>query len=367
MFSSPPPAQFSSGGDLLISADDRSGIGYELWKLNNIPDRDTDTEITSISPFPVTTGETFSVEVTVQTGDGGDPTGVVDVGDATGNNCQITLVGGVGSCDLTLTELGLHTIYARYTWGTEYLSSSDEDFQGVAPHPPASIDASYKGVSDSIIISWDPVVGATFYKLYRSESEFGVQTEVYSGTDTIFPDYGVAYQDYYYWVRACYDVVCSDETGYAIGARLDTIKPTGSFKTPLQSGKLSLPRGLVKVNAFDGETGVANVTFEVRHNGSLLYTSVDSNGADGWQHTFSTNSLPTYNLEIIALIVDQDGNDLPITVNGISLTSTVTNAQGYEARGRQDIHAEAGQYPTQQNIHLTGPRFNRQLRYILME
>jgi len=355
---------------LVISAGDNSSIGKKLWKLDNIIDRETDTEIVSFSPFPVTTGESFSIEVSVLTGDGGYPTGIVDVGDEGGTNCQITLVNGTGSCRLTLSELGMQPIYARYQWATEYLSSSDEASQGIAPLAPAWLEATYR-TDPQIQISWGPVAGATFYKLYRAASELGEWEDVYTGAITHFEDYGVGFEDYYYWVRACYDVVCSDEAGHAIGARQDMIAPTGSFSSPLTNGSLGIPRGLVKVNAFDGETGVQSVTFSINKGSGWELLGTDEDGSDGWTYQLSTTNLGVNPFKLQAEIRDKaDNPSQPLVVNNITLSATQTNLGGFEARGGSDTteEAEPGLDLSDADPEFaSGSRFIRFRRIILME
>ena len=356
------------GSEIMISADDRSGIGVELWKLDNIPDRETDTEILYSAPDIVEVGEPFKARVSVQTGDGGTPTGIVDVGDGGGNNCQITLVNGGGSCTLTLTEIGFQPIYARYQWGTEYLSSSDEDYQAVAPLPPASIDATYRTDPD-IQVSWDPAAGATFYKLYRATSALGVQEDVYTGTDVHFTDTGVGFQDYYYWVRACYDVICSDQAGHVIGARQDLIPPAGSFTAPLQNGSLGIPRGLIKVNAFDGETGVQAVSFWIDKGSGWELLGTDTDGTDGWMHQLSTVNLGVNPIKLQAVISDHAGNAIPVKVGNISFSAVQTNLGGYEARGGSDAEAGAPDLslPAKEAGYPSGPSGIKITRFILME
>ncbi len=109
-------------GDLLFWYDDGSQ-GQELWKA--IPPQVTATTITSDAPDPSKPNQAVSVSVTVN-GSRVTPTGTVDISGAD-TNCQITLVGGAGSCTVNFSTPGKKTLTATYNGDAESLTSSDAE------------------------------------------------------------------------------------------------------------------------------------------------------------------------------------------------------------------------------------------------
>ena len=81
-------------------------IEYEILQASS------ETVITSITPpDQQTVNASYTVAVTVT---GFNPTGTVDVDDGDGNGCQISLVGGSGSCALASDSVGIKSITASY-------------------------------------------------------------------------------------------------------------------------------------------------------------------------------------------------------------------------------------------------------------
>ncbi len=87
----------------------------------------TATLITSDNPDPSSVGQAVTVAVSVSA-PSGTPTGTVAVTDETGQTCTIaTLSGGSGSCLLTPTLAGPHSIIATYLGGNGFGSSNDDE------------------------------------------------------------------------------------------------------------------------------------------------------------------------------------------------------------------------------------------------
>lgn len=103
------------------------------------------------------------------------------------------------------------------------------DFVSTAPAAPTGFSASDGTFTDKVQLSWNAVSGATYYLVYRSESERGTKlpaagaaTTSLSGDD-LWATPGVVYT---YWVKACTATICSDfslaETGWRGGAGILT-------------------------------------------------------------------------------------------------------------------------------------------------
>jgi hypothetical protein len=91
----------------------------------------TTTTITSDAPDPSLPGQAYTVSVSVTSIPGaGTPTGSVAVNDGSGANCNITLAGGTGSCQLTSTSVGNKTLTASYTPASQAFAASS----GTEPH-----------------------------------------------------------------------------------------------------------------------------------------------------------------------------------------------------------------------------------------
>ncbi len=124
---------------------------------------------------------------------------------------------------------GIKTIYTLDAAGNRTEVKED-----IPPSVPASISVPSSNTSGSYTISWTaPATGApASYQLYEStSSNFTSQTQVYTGTATSRAISGKGNGLYYYRVRACNTIDCSD---YKAGAN-------GVQVTPGAPGAISLP------------------------------------------------------------------------------------------------------------------------------
>jgi hypothetical protein len=101
------------------------------------------TTITSITPEPSVTGQSYSVTVTVAA-PSGTPGGTVDVSDGDAASCTITLAAGTGSCSLTSIAAFLHTISASYSGTIVFGASLDTE-----PHLVNKADTTVSILSDT--------------------------------------------------------------------------------------------------------------------------------------------------------------------------------------------------------------------------
>ena len=129
------------------------------------------------------------------------------------------------------------TIYIRDTWDSNpnniYSMTWGKSYAGMAlksvsivhpiipPDVPSGVIASDGFYTDKIFVTWNSSSGATSYEVYRnmSDSLEGAQRLASSHPNNHFEDITAAPGNlYYYWVKACISVSCSDfslvDTGY---------------------------------------------------------------------------------------------------------------------------------------------------------
>jgi fibronectin type 3 domain-containing protein len=99
---------------------------------------------------------------------------------------------------------------ASYTWTIDT----------IPPAAPTNVQASDGTYTDKVRVNWSASSGATSYKVYRATSASGMKSLRGSPTGTTFDDTtatpGVTY---YYWIKACKGVNCSDYSAYNTGWR----------------------------------------------------------------------------------------------------------------------------------------------------
>ena len=95
-----------------------------------------------------------------------------------------------------------------------------------APSPPTGVSAS-DILPNKVKITWNTVIGASYYQVYRSDNLFAIKTAISDWqTDTSYFDYSVVpWTTYWYWVKAApsstgenASVFSSSDTGYASSA-----------------------------------------------------------------------------------------------------------------------------------------------------
>jgi fibronectin type 3 domain-containing protein len=126
--------------------------------------------------------------------------------------------------------LGVMLIFGMVLWNG--CSIDDDDKGGKAPSVPTNVTASAQS-SSSIRVSWNSVLGAASYNVYRSSSESGIYTRVGSPSGISYTDSGLSPNTtYYYYVRSQNSVGESDFSSYA------------SATTSSSSGSGSAPTGV---------------------------------------------------------------------------------------------------------------------------
>ncbi|MEA2723485.1 MAG: adhesin/invasin [Gemmatimonadales bacterium] len=117
-------------------------VGYAQVTSNEIEleATGTTTTITDDTPDPSISGTTFTVRFRV-TSSAGTPGGTVTVtvsGDGQTPSCTGTLNNGVGSCELTLNNVGDRTLTATYSGGNGFSPSSDTEAHTVTSAAPSN-------------------------------------------------------------------------------------------------------------------------------------------------------------------------------------------------------------------------------------
>ncbi len=90
-----------------------------------------------------------------------------------------------------------------------------------SPSVPSGLSASDGTLADRIRVTWNPTQGATSYTLYRSQSAGSTGSVLTTTSSTSYDDYSAqaGYRYYYYRVKACSTLGCSDVSGYDQGWR----------------------------------------------------------------------------------------------------------------------------------------------------
>jgi surface protein len=85
---------------------------------------------------------------------------------------------------------------------------------------PTTFTASDGTYTDHVRVSWDAASGATFYEVYRADSAIGAKTLLDSPATSPYDDTSAAPAvTYYYWVKACSGLGCSDFSANDTGWR----------------------------------------------------------------------------------------------------------------------------------------------------
>ena len=129
------------------------------------------------------------------------------------------------------------TIYIRDTWnndpgnvysmiwggsymGMELVSVGIVRLAPVPPQPPTDVVASEGKFNNKIRLSWNPSLGAENYQIFRSSEDESTNAVIISDEHSGSPyddDSAHFGRDYYYWVKACNFVGCSDFSLHGLG------------------------------------------------------------------------------------------------------------------------------------------------------
>jgi len=112
-------------------------------------------------------------------------------------------------------------------------------------YAPTHLSATDGTYADKVRLTWNASEGAGAYEVMRAASQGGAQTEIGTPETTTFDDTtGAAGVTYFYWVKACSFIGCSDLSGYDTGYRANptpTRTPTRTrTRTPTPTATYTL-------------------------------------------------------------------------------------------------------------------------------
>jgi hypothetical protein len=140
--------------------------------------------------------------------------------------------GDVGSIRMELEQTLLHC-FSMVSAGVANVTSTLGCVTGAAkligcgylacstPSTPSGLAASDGIYSDRVHVTWNPSDNASTYVLFRSQSSGSLGSVLTSTSSTSFEDYSAiaGYKYYYYYVKACSTLGCSDVSGSDTGWR----------------------------------------------------------------------------------------------------------------------------------------------------
>ncbi|MCB0163722.1 MAG: hypothetical protein KDI79_05820 [Anaerolineae bacterium] len=114
-------------------------------------------------------------------------------------------------------QIYYYWVKAKNSYGSSAFSASDSGTVKPVQNPPAvptNVQASDKTFTDKIRVTWNTVVGATSYQVYRAGSETGTKTNLGTTTSPTYNDTTASLGFiYYYFIKACDGDLCSDFGG----------------------------------------------------------------------------------------------------------------------------------------------------------
>lgn len=121
-----------------------------------------------------------------------------------------------------------------------------------------------------------------------------------------------------------------------------------SFVTPTTNSAALIPRTYLEVTASSPYGAITKVTYRAYYDGGWHTLHTDANSADGWRYLWPTYNLSEQPISLEAEIHDSAGYKRTITLTGVALSRTVTNADGFSFRegGRTDPIEAPPQIPS---------------------
>jgi CubicO group peptidase (beta-lactamase class C family)/fibronectin type 3 domain-containing protein len=147
---------------------------------------------------------------------------------ATSSGGAKTLLGSPGGSPYDDVTASAGVIYYYWVkacneWGCSDYSAYDTGERSGPPLAPTNVAASDGTYTDRVEVSWSASSGATYYEVYRSESEGGAKTLLGSPAVSPFDDTIAAVgTTYYYWLVACNTWGCSGYSAHDTGYRSGT-------------------------------------------------------------------------------------------------------------------------------------------------
>ena len=282
-----------------------------------------------------------------------------DTSSSTSASCLMNGITETSYTDTKAVEGKTYWYWVKATsqGGTSAFSASDYGYRQVSvPVAPTGVSASDGLSSTEIVISWNAVLSATSYSVWRGTSSSSAQaTQIASGlTTTSYADTSVTAGTHYYWVKATNVGGTSDFSDPDTGSLAAIVGPTSvsasdgaysgyvkiSWAKPQSANSYEVWRGTV--NAYSLAERIATPT-STSHNDStaepgMLYyywvRAVTSSGTSA----FSASDSGYRPLSVPTGIGATSGNETGVTVSW----SSVTGATSYQV-GRCE---QAGSTPS---------------------
>lgn len=175
-------------------------------------------------------------------------------------------------------------VKACNTTGCSDYSPSDSGYRAASGlTPPTGVEASDGTYNDKVRISWNTSAGANHYQVFRNttDSFTGVVQLVDDQLESPFDDStAIVDTQYYYWVKACDDSICSDYSSFDTGYKSSTAvnPPTGvNASDGVYSDKVRITwittAGADKYKVFRNTNNTTNGAYEFPDN--ILTNSFD--------------------------------------------------------------------------------------------
>ena len=154
---------------------------------------------------------------------------------------------------------------------------------------PTGIDASDGTYPDQVQVTWDPVFGATSYKVYRASTPTGTQKILGSVASPPYTDVPSAGIIYYYWVQACNLNGCGPKSTYDSGWRFTTdVVAAPQLLLPINGAYLNITQPIL---TWDSVLNAATYEIQIDTNTKFTAPFTQTGMTDTDECEFQTNAL----------------------------------------------------------------------------
>jgi hypothetical protein len=145
---------------------------------------------------------------------------------------------------------------------------------------------------------------------------------------------------------------------------------SAQFLVPEMNGTALIPRTYLEVTASSPYGAITQVTYRAYYDGGWHTLHTETNPVDGWRYLWPTYNLSEQLISLEAEIHDSAGYERTITLTGVALSRTVTNADGFSFRegGRAELiwvppKITSGAQTAPEAYSLAGPPHGQSLRW----
>lgn len=116
--------------------------------------------------------------------------------------------------------------------------------------------------------------------------------------------------------------------------------PVASFLAPVEGGIVLQPRSWVMARAEDPVSGMKQVEFYAKLNGTWTLLAVDTTEEDGWRYLWSTYAIEQHTVDLKLVAVNNQNFQTVVTMEGLTVTDHFTSPEGYQSRGNRPTGEE---------------------------